>query len=186
MSRSLILLLRQMQQNGMALKCIIVNIFQHPFHPSHIIYKVIRPMETKRFQTICLISIVWFWGACSKPSAQATSSHMFQYQICDIAYDNTLYVGVCFINEKDIHQAQYIVSEVNEIKEYYKKYGIETLLNEYNEWYLHPSNSLGTFRLGGKSIPWNTTTERYLIYLALRNNYVVYIDDESGYLCFEK
>jgi hypothetical protein len=143
-------------------------------------------METKRFQTICLISIVWFWGACSKPSAQATSSHMFQYQICDIAYDNTLYVGVCFINEKDIHQAQYIVSEVNEIKEYYKKYGIETLLNAYNEWYLHPSNSLGTFRLGEKCIPWNTTTERYLIYLALRNNYVVYIDDESGYLCFEK
>lgn len=111
---------------------------------------------------------------------------MLQYQICDVVYDNAIYVGVCFINEKDKDQPQYIVYEVNDIKEYYDTYGIETLLNEYNEWCLHSANLSGNLRLGQKSIPWNTTTERYVIYLALRNNYVVYIDDESGFLCFKK
>lgn len=142
-------------------------------------------MGAKKFQIIYLISIVWFWGACSNPSKHAME-YMLQYQICDVVYDNAIYVGVCFINEKDKDQPQYIVYEVNDIKEYYDTYGIETLLNEYNEWCLHSANLSGNLRLGQKSIPWNTTTERYVIYLALRNNYVVYIDDESGFLCFKK
>jgi len=142
-------------------------------------------MEAKKFQIIYLISIVWFLGACSTLSKHAME-YMLQYQICDVVYDNAIYVGVCFINEKDKDQPQYIVYEVNDIKEYYDTYGIETLLNEYNEWCLHSANLSGNLRLGQKSIPWNTTTERYVIYLALRNNYVVYIDDESGFLCFKK
>lgn len=43
-----------------------------------------------------------------------------------------------------------------------------------------------TLRLTKRNILWNVTAERYIIYLALRNNYIVYVDDESGYISFDK
>ena len=61
------------------------------------------------------------------------------------------------------------------------------LINEYCEWYYEQINPTEwTLRLTKRNVLWNVTAERYIIYLALRNNYIVYVDDESGYISFDK
>ena len=143
-------------------------------------------MGEKKFHLIYLISVLCLLGACSRNFEQ-TTDYFYQYQIYDLVYDHALYVGVCLTIEDDKNHPQNIVYEVDEIKEYYEKYGIEVLINEYCEWYYEQINPTEwTLRLTKRNVLWNVTAERYIIYLALRNNYIVYVDDESGYISFAK
>ena len=98
-----------------------------------------------------------------------------------------MYVGVSYVYGENRDNPQYIVYEIEAIKEFYSTYGIDTLLNEYLSWYYHKGDSIEwTIQKTKKTILWNDMVERYIIYLALRENYIVYIDDESGYLCVNK
>ena len=144
-------------------------------------------MEATKFPLIYLISYLCLFGSCAKSNKQ-TLVDWHQYQVYDLVYNDTLYAGVCLVlDNPDRNDPKYIVYEVNAIKEYYERYGIDTLLNEFVDWhYNHIDPTDWTLNLTHQTIPWNTTLKKYIIYLALRNNYVVCMDDESGYLRFEK
>ena len=143
-------------------------------------------MEAKKYPLIYLISLLFIWGSCSKPHEQ-TSVSMFQYQLYDLEYNHTLYIGVSYVCGDEKNNPQYIVCEIDDIKELYELYGIDSLLTEFKSWHYHQNNpTQWTLPYTQKTISWNDASERYIIYLALRNNYVVYRDDETGYLCFDK
>lgn len=143
-------------------------------------------MEEKKFPLIFLISMSFLLLSCST-SVERRDEHIFQYQVYDLEYEQVIYVGVCLTLEKEKNNPQYIVYENAEIKELYEKYGIESLLNEFTAWYYSQTVSSEWIVLSTqKTIPWNVNTKKYIIYLALRNNYVVFLDDESGFISFEK
>ena len=143
-------------------------------------------MVDKKYPLIVLISCLCSFYSCSTCLEQ-TEEHLYQYQTYDLVYNKIVYIGVGFITGSERNQPQYIVHEVEEIKECYDLYGIDTLLHDFTSWYYqqkHPSK--WTIVASGKEIPWNDRAENCIIYLALRNDYSVYRDDESGYLCFER
>lgn len=143
-------------------------------------------MEEKKFPLIFLISMSFLLLSCST-LVERRDEHIFQYQVYDLEYEQVIYVGVCLTLEKEKNNPQYIVYENAEIKELYEKYGIESLINEFTAWYYSQTVSSEWIVLSTqKTIPWNVNTKKYIIYLALRNNYVVFLDDESGYISFEK
>lgn len=143
-------------------------------------------MEEKKFPLIFLISMSFLLLSCST-LVERRDEHIFQYQVYDLEYEQVIYVGVCLTLEKEKNNPQYIVYENAEIKELYEKYGIESLINEFTAWYYSQTVSSEWIVLSTQTtIPWNVNTKKYIIYLALRNNYVVFLDDESGYISFEK
>ena len=143
-------------------------------------------MEVKKYHLIYLISSLYLFCSCSKSHEHIAVWDWHEYKIYDLAYNNTLYIGVC-VGWDDKNNPQNIVYEVDAIKEYYETYGADTLLSEFIKSY---DNTIEPIEwklvLTHKTVPWDIITQKYIIYLALRNGYNVCIDDETGYLLYDK
>ena len=147
------------------------------------------------------ISILLFWSSLISLMVQSCSNGKVtndnrwrEYQIYDLSYNGRLYVGVCQYCVTETQHPQFIVYEIKAIKDYYSKYGMDSLLDEFAKWYYSNSrvdDGEGVFvwtlpQTNGVDVPWSPLAERYLIYLAIRNGYHAIEDCESGYLYFEK
>ena len=138
-----------------------------------------------------LSSIVIFLQSCSVGiNSNQSEQNCYEYSKYDLSYEGIVYTGVCQNCTEDKQQPQYIVHEIPQIKAFCTLYGIDSLLSNFTGWYYTATMDNFTYWQMSESptdtISWNSTTETYIIYMAIVNGYKVSQDCESGYLYFSK